>query len=212
MWCQGVPPWVPPWRPSSTSPSAAQSYRSAAVILLALTDCPAACAVTMLTLTQSCASKLASPASVGGWTVQRVSSKGCYQVGLSLCHSTAALLTTPAELPKGLISNPGLHPPLVIRVILCYPMLRAFCLDHRPVLEPAPPSQYRRCARLWVVVQGYGLTETCAASFLAGPFPGHSGTVGPPVPGTEYRLEGSSELGYAAVHSALIVFLLCIMM
>ena len=45
--------------------------------------------------------------------------------------------------------------------------------------------------------QGYGLTETCAASFLAGPFPGHSGTVGPPVPGTEYRLEGSSELGYA---------------
>lgn len=46
------------------------------------------------------------------------------------------------------------------------------------------------------VLQGYGLTETCAASFLAGPFPGHSGTVGPPVPGTEYRLEGSSELGY----------------
>ena len=44
-------------------------------------------------------------------------------------------------------------------------------------------------------LQGYGLTETCAASFLAGPFPGHSGTVGPPVPGTEYRLEGSSELG-----------------
>jgi len=46
-----------------------------------------------------------------------------------------------------------------------------------------------------VIFQGYGLTETCAASFLAGPFPGHSGTVGPPVPGTEYRLEGSSELG-----------------
>ena len=46
-------------------------------------------------------------------------------------------------------------------------------------------------------MQGYGLTETCAASFLAGPFPGHSGTVGPPVPGTEYRLEGSSELGCA---------------
>ena len=44
-------------------------------------------------------------------------------------------------------------------------------------------------------LQGYGLTETCAASFLAGPFPGHSGTVGPPVPGTEFRLEGSSELG-----------------
>jgi long-chain acyl-CoA synthetase len=46
------------------------------------------------------------------------------------------------------------------------------------------------------VLQGYGLTETCAASFLALPKPGHSGTVGPPVPGTELRLEGSSELGY----------------
>lgn len=67
-------------------------------------------------------------------------------------------------------------------------------------------THHRRCARLWVVVQGYGLTETCAASFLAGPFPGHSGTVGPPVPGTEYRLEGSSELGYAAVHCALACF------
>lgn len=44
-------------------------------------------------------------------------------------------------------------------------------------------------------MQGYGLTETCAASFLALPRKGHSGTVGPPVPGTEFRLEGSSELG-----------------
>ncbi|KAK9806148.1 hypothetical protein WJX72_003254 [[Myrmecia] bisecta] len=45
------------------------------------------------------------------------------------------------------------------------------------------------------VLQGYGLTETCAASFLALPKPGHNGTVGPPVPGTEFRLEGSVELG-----------------
>ncbi|KAK9837730.1 hypothetical protein WJX74_003888 [Apatococcus lobatus] len=46
------------------------------------------------------------------------------------------------------------------------------------------------------VLQGYGLTESCAASFLALPRKGHAGTVGPPVPGTEFCLKGDEEMGY----------------
>ncbi|KAK9817123.1 hypothetical protein WJX72_009841 [[Myrmecia] bisecta] len=47
------------------------------------------------------------------------------------------------------------------------------------------------------VVQGYGLTETCAASFIAVPNnPAMSGTVGPPLPIFEYRLEGVPEMKY----------------
>ena len=38
-------------------------------------------------------------------------------------------------------------------------------------------------------VQGYGLTETCGASFLALPSPGHGGTVGPPTGALELRFE-----------------------
>ncbi|GIL73086.1 hypothetical protein Vretimale_4702 [Volvox reticuliferus] len=46
-------------------------------------------------------------------------------------------------------------------------------------------------------VQGYGLTETCAASFIATPDnPRHVGTVGSPMPCTELRLEAVPELGY----------------
>ena len=52
-----------------------------------------------------------------------------------------------------------------------------------------------------VCVQGYGLTETCAASFLALPRSVQSGTVGAPTAGLELRFEGSSELGCAA-HAA----------
>ena len=48
-------------------------------------------------------------------------------------------------------------------------------------------------ACLW---QGYGLTETCGASFIALPRSGHSGTVGPPVASLEMRFEGQEELGY----------------
>lgn len=44
--------------------------------------------------------------------------------------------------------------------------------------------------------QGYGLTETCGASFIAQPRGGHSGTVGPPLASLELRFEGSEELGY----------------
>ena len=46
------------------------------------------------------------------------------------------------------------------------------------------------------VVQGYGLTETCAASFIA--VPGEStnaGTVGPPLPSVGLRLEAVPEMG-----------------
>ena len=45
-------------------------------------------------------------------------------------------------------------------------------------------------------LQGYGLTETCGASFVAQPKNGHSGTVGPPLTSLELKLEGSEELGY----------------
>ncbi|KAG2442580.1 hypothetical protein HXX76_002665 [Chlamydomonas incerta] len=46
-------------------------------------------------------------------------------------------------------------------------------------------------------VQGYGLTETCAASFIATPDnPLHIGSVGGPMPATEFRLEAVPELGY----------------
>ncbi|KAG2499949.1 hypothetical protein HYH03_002234 [Edaphochlamys debaryana] len=47
-------------------------------------------------------------------------------------------------------------------------------------------------------VQGYGLTETCAASFIASPDNfSHLGTVGAPMPATELRLEEVPELGYS---------------
>lgn len=48
-------------------------------------------------------------------------------------------------------------------------------------------------------VQGYGLTETCAASFLATPDDyTQLGTVGKPLLNTEYRIESVPELGYDA--------------
>ncbi|KAK9812539.1 hypothetical protein WJX73_007361 [Symbiochloris irregularis] len=46
------------------------------------------------------------------------------------------------------------------------------------------------------VFQGYGLTETCGASFVGLPRQAHSGTVGPPTTSLELRFEGNSELGY----------------
>lgn len=42
-----------------------------------------------------------------------------------------------------------------------------------------------------------GLTETCAASFIAvGREPDHSGTVGPPQPCISFRLEAVPEMNY----------------
>ncbi|KAL4444633.1 hypothetical protein ABPG77_002450 [Micractinium sp. CCAP 211/92] len=47
------------------------------------------------------------------------------------------------------------------------------------------------------VVQGYGLTETCAASFIAVPDqPAHAGTVGPPQPVLEFKLEAVPSMNY----------------
>lgn len=47
------------------------------------------------------------------------------------------------------------------------------------------------------VVQGYGLTETCAASFIAVPdVPDHAGTVGPPLPVLSFRLEAVPDMNY----------------
>ena len=46
--------------------------------------------------------------------------------------------------------------------------------------------------------QGYGLTETCAASFIMLPDPRMAYTVGPPLSATEFRLESVPELKYEA--------------
>jgi long-chain acyl-CoA synthetase len=50
-----------------------------------------------------------------------------------------------------------------------------------------------------VVLQGYGLTETCAAATIADPYNWDQiGTVGPPMPGVEIKLESVPEMGYFA--------------
>jgi len=51
------------------------------------------------------------------------------------------------------------------------------------------------------VLQGYGLTETCAASFIMLPDPRMAHTVGPPLAPTEFRLESVPELKYDATAS-----------
>jgi long-subunit acyl-CoA synthetase (AMP-forming) len=52
------------------------------------------------------------------------------------------------------------------------------------------------------VVQGYGLTETCAVSFVsAADCFEQMGTVGPPTPLTELQLESVPELNYDATTS-----------
>lgn len=48
------------------------------------------------------------------------------------------------------------------------------------------------------VLQGYGLTETCAASFIMLPDPRMAHTVGPPLAPTEFRFESVNELNYDA--------------
>jgi len=48
------------------------------------------------------------------------------------------------------------------------------------------------------VLQGYGLTETCAASYIMLPDPRLAHTVGPPLSPTEFRLESVPELKYDA--------------
>uniref|UniRef100_A0A5B7BY01 Long-chain-fatty-acid--CoA ligase n=1 Tax=Davidia involucrata TaxID=16924 RepID=A0A5B7BY01_DAVIN len=52
------------------------------------------------------------------------------------------------------------------------------------------------------VLQGYGLTETCAGSFVARPDElAMIGTVGPPLPNTDVCLESVPEMGYNALAS-----------
>ncbi len=56
-------------------------------------------------------------------------------------------------------------------------------------------EDFLRVAMCCRVVQGYGLTETCAGSFIAVPDePDHFGTVGPPQPCIETRLEAVPEM------------------
>ncbi|BDA46672.1 Long chain acyl-CoA synthetase 3 [Coccomyxa sp. Obi] len=57
-------------------------------------------------------------------------------------------------------------------------------------------EEYLKVTLCTPVFQGYGLTETCAASFIALPQQDNSGTVGPPTACVELRFEGSEELGY----------------
>ena len=49
------------------------------------------------------------------------------------------------------------------------------------------------------VLQGYGLTESCAASFIMLPDPRMAKTVGPPLKSTEFRLESVPDLEYDAL-------------
>ncbi|KAK7318109.1 hypothetical protein RJT34_02807 [Clitoria ternatea] len=52
------------------------------------------------------------------------------------------------------------------------------------------------------ILQGYGLTETCAGSFVSLPFENDMlGTVGPPVPYVDVCLESIPEMGYDALSS-----------
>jgi long-chain acyl-CoA synthetase len=59
-------------------------------------------------------------------------------------------------------------------------------------------QEYLQIALCCPVLQGYGLTETCAASFFTHPPPKrHAGTVGPPLPATEFRFQAATEMGYS---------------
>ncbi|KAJ7525288.1 hypothetical protein O6H91_17G044000 [Diphasiastrum complanatum] len=74
----------------------------------------------------------------------------------------------------------------------------------RVVLSGAAPlaqhvEEFLRVVTCAYVVQGYGLTETCAASFITIPdVMTMQGTVGPPMPNIEVRLESVPELNYDA--------------
>ncbi len=72
----------------------------------------------------------------------------------------------------------------------------------RVVLAGAAPlathiEEFLKVATCAPMVQGYGLTETSAASFIAQPYKMEQlGSVGPPLAHTELRLEAVSEMGY----------------
>ncbi|EFJ51001.1 hypothetical protein VOLCADRAFT_40665, partial [Volvox carteri f. nagariensis] len=74
----------------------------------------------------------------------------------------------------------------------------------RLVVSGGAPLSYRVEEFLRVtlgcpVSQGYGLTETCAASFLQNPYDcAQAGSVGPPLLCTEFRLRSVPDMGYLA--------------
>lgn len=75
----------------------------------------------------------------------------------------------------------------------------------RIVLSGAAPlathvESYLRVVTCAHVLQGYGLTETCAGTFVSLPNEfSMLGTVGPPVPNVDVRLESVPEMGYNAL-------------
>lgn len=61
----------------------------------------------------------------------------------------------------------------------------------------APVQEFLAVAMCAPVLQGYGLTETCAATCIAEPYVwGANGTVGGPLSGVEVRLEAVPDMGY----------------
>ncbi|CAL0332016.1 unnamed protein product [Lupinus luteus] len=77
----------------------------------------------------------------------------------------------------------------------------------RLILSGAAPlsthvESYLRVVTCSHVLQGYGLTETCAGTFVSLPNElGMLGTVGPPVPNVDVCLESVPEMGYDALGS-----------
>ncbi|CAL0311396.1 unnamed protein product [Lupinus luteus] len=75
----------------------------------------------------------------------------------------------------------------------------------RLILSGAAPlsthvERYLRVVTCAHVLQGYGLTETCAGTFVSLPNElGMLGTVGPPVPNVDVCLESVPEMGYDAL-------------
>jgi len=62
---------------------------------------------------------------------------------------------------------------------------------------PVQAEDFLRVSMCAPVIQGYGLTETCAASFISNPFDNrHLGTVGAPLAHTDLRLEAVPDMGY----------------
>jgi long-chain acyl-CoA synthetase len=65
--------------------------------------------------------------------------------------------------------------------------LRVFLSGGAPL--PKYAQDFMQIAMCVPVLQGYGLTETCAATFVQYPNKqSHVGTVGPPMPGVQVRL------------------------
>ncbi|KAJ6830067.1 long chain acyl-CoA synthetase 4-like [Iris pallida] len=67
---------------------------------------------------------------------------------------------------------------------------------------PSHVEAFLRVVSCAHVLQGYGLTETCAGTFVTQPnYMSMLGTVGPPVPNVDVRLESVPEMNYDALSS-----------